>query len=142
LTSRKLKLSVSFEENYCLLGIVSDEPDYKLCWLINEQEKTSFQKAENLVLFNKKNDAEEEYALFSYEDENTMLTYRIITNRTDSGCYLSELKHIDYLVHIQGELVQEEINEFIQGVNNLREIRMCVPVDLSRIKNKERLQLW
>ncbi len=33
---KKHKLNVAIEEDFCLLGIVTDEPDFKLCWLINQ----------------------------------------------------------------------------------------------------------
>ena len=140
--SKKHKLSVSIDENYCLLGIVSDEPDYKLCWLINEGLKFSLGKTDNLLLFNKKIGEEQVYTLFQYDEEATMLTYRLISNRGESGYFLPELKHIDYVLHIQGELVPEDIKDLIKKILKVHSIRMCVPVDLTKIKDRERLQLW
>lgn len=130
------------EENYCLLGISSDEPDYKLCWFINDKFRMSFMKADNLQVFHKKLNEEQEFSLFQYDDENAMLVYRIISNRSDAGIFLSELKNIDFLLHIQGDLISDDISNLVQQLNSLEAVRMCVPVDLEKLKDKDRLHLW
>ena len=139
---KKHKLSVAFDEDYCLLGIASDEPDYKLCWLINQQLGTSFTKGEDLVVFNNKINQQQEVSLFTYYDDNKMVTYRMISNRSSSGYFLSDLKNIDYILHIQGFVMPNEIDELIGKIIKTEGIRMCVPVDLRRIKEKERLHIW
>jgi len=141
-TLKKHKLSVAFDEDYCLVGIASDEPDYKLCWLINQQLGTSFTKGEDLVVFNNKINQQQEVSLFTYYDDNKMVTYRMISNRSSSGYFLSDLKNIDYILHIQGFVTPNEIDELIGKIIKTEGIRMCVPVDLRRIKEKERLHIW
>ncbi len=142
MTLKKHKLSVAFDEDYCLVGIASDEPDYKLCWLINQQLGTSFTKGEDLVVFNNKINQQQEVSLFTYYDDNKMVTYRMISNRSSSGYFLSDLKNIDYILHIQGFVTPNEIDELIGKIIKTEGIRMCVPVDLRRIKEKERLHIW
>lgn len=130
------------EENYCLLGISTDEPDYKLCWLINDRLRMTFVKTDNLSVFHKKLGEEQEFSLFHYEDENAMQVYRMIGNRSETGYFISKLKNIDFLLHIQGDLVNDDISALVANLNALDSIRMCVPVDLSKVKEKDRLQLW
>jgi hypothetical protein len=130
------------EEDFCLLGLVSDDPDYKLCWRINQSLDTNFEKSDDLKLFHRKLNDDQLFSLFEYEDEDAMLNYRIIKNRSDQGFYLDEIKNIDFLVHIQGEVNEESINRFMQAITMLSSVRMCVPVDLTRIRNMERLLLW
>ena len=139
---KKHKLSVAIEEDYCLLGIASDEPDYKLCWLINQQMDTSFARVDNLVVYNSKLNEQQEVALFVYHDENKMVTYRLIGNRLSTGYFLSDLKNIDYVLHIQGDFVTNEIDEFISRVVKAPGIRLCVPVNLQKIREHDRLHLW
>ena len=135
-------MSVSIEENYCLLGISTDEPDYKLCWFINDRFRMSFMKTDNLRVFHKKLNEDQEFSLFQYDDENSMLVYRIIGNRSDEGNFISELKNIDFLLHIQGDLIQDDISRLVRQLNSLHAVRMCVPVDLGKLKEIDRLQLW
>lgn len=139
---KKHKLDLAIEEDFCLLGVVSDEPDYKLCWLINTALDMNFEKQEELQLFHRKLDEEQVFSLFSYDDKDALITFRIIRNRSDKGYFLDELKNIDYLIHIQGEINTSRINDFMLSVGALEAVRMCVPSDLSRIKSKERLLLW
>lgn len=130
------------EEDFCLLGVVSDEPDYKLCWRINQAFELAFEKLDDLKLFHRKLQQDQIFSLFAYQDEDALVTYRIIKNRAEQGYYLEELKNLDYLVHIQGEILEDKISIFMHDVGNLSSVRMCIPVDLTMIRNKERLLLW
>ena len=139
---KKHKLDMAIEEDYCLLGVVSDEPDYKLCWLINQSLGTNFEKQDDLRLYHKKRNEDQEFSHFLFEDEEAMITFRIIKNRSDNGYYLEELKNLDYLIHIQGEINTLKISNFMLSVGSQEPVRMCVPCDLSRLKSHDRLMLW
>ncbi|MDF1574952.1 MAG: IPExxxVDY family protein [Bacteroidales bacterium] len=139
---KKHKLGLSIEEDFCLLGVVTDETDYKLCWMINRSLEMNFEKQEDLQLFHPRLKQEQVFSLFAFHEDNAMITYRIIKNRTENGYYLDELKNIDYLIHIQGEINTLRISGFMQALGALEPVRMCVPTDLGRIKNKDRLFLW
>lgn len=139
---KKHKLDLAIDEDFCLLGVVTDEPDYKLCWRINNALGMNFEKQEELQLYHRKRDIEQVFSLFRYHDSDSLITYRIIKNISEEGYFQEELKNIDYLIHIQGEINTGRISEFMRSVGALETVRMCVPCDLSRIKNKERLLLW
>ncbi len=139
---KRHKLSISIGDDYCLLGIVSDEPDYKIGWLFNQQLDASFARDEDLLVFNKKVDEEHAVSVFVYHDERKMLTYRLIGNRLPAGYFLSDLKQIDYVLHIQGAVDPDAISELIRRIGSIDSVRMCVPVDLGRIKEQDKLQLW
>ena len=79
---KKHKLELAIDEDFCLLGVVSDEPDYKLCWLINSSLDMNFEKQEELQLFHRKLDEEQVFSLFSYHDNDALITFRIIRNRS------------------------------------------------------------
>jgi len=139
---KKHKLDMAIEEDFCLLGVVADDPDYKLCWRINQALETNFEKLDDLELFHRKLNDDQLFSIFAFEDEEAMLSYRIIKNRSEKGYFLDELKNIDFLVHVQGEIHEGTISTFMHSVAKLSSVRMCVPVDLTRIRNKERLLLW
>jgi hypothetical protein len=102
----------------------------------------NFEKQDDLSLFHKKMGEDQEFSHFRFEDEEAMITFRIIKNRTDNGYYLEELKNLDYLIHIQGEINAPKISDFMLSIGGLDPVRMCVPCDLSRIRNHDRLLLW
>jgi hypothetical protein len=139
---KKHRLEMAMDEDFCLLGLVSDESDYRLCWLVNRAAGMDLERQEDLELYHAKMDVNQVFPLFAYTDTDSVLTYRIIKNRAEQGFYLDELKNLDYLVHIQGEVYPERVLEFMKTCVSVREIRMCVPVDLSKIRNLDRLLLW
>ena len=139
---KKHKLEMAIDEDFCLLGMVSDEPDYKLCWLINNALGTDLLKLDDLELFHRRLNRDVAYSIFAYSDDDSLLTYRIIKNKAEEGYFLDELKNLDYLIHIQGEISAEKITSFMQGSITIPQVRLCVPVDLTKIRNHERLLLW
>ena len=139
---KKHKLEQAIDEDICLLGLVTDEVDYRFCWLLNRELQTDFRREEDLVLLNKKLNVEQSFPLFSYVDKLAFLTYRIIGNRLDEAVFLEDLKNLDYLIHIQGEIYPDNIREFIDSVTSVPGVRMCVPVDLEKLRSRERLYLW
>lgn len=139
---KKHKLEMAMEEDFCLLGVVADDPDFKLCWRINQSLETNFEKLDDLELYHRKLNNDQLFSIFAYDDDEAMVTFRIIKNRSDQGYFLDELKNIDFLVHIQGEIDAERISIFMQSLAGLSSVRMCVPVDLTRIRNMDRLLLW
>jgi len=139
---KKHKLSMAIREDYCLLGLVSDDPDYRICWAINRALDMDFEKQDDLKLHHKRLGVDQYFSLFAWQDEETLLTYRIIRNRSDQGLFLDELKNLDYLIHIQGEIHPDNINVFLKQVGSLPTVRICVPVDIKKLRNQERLWIW
>ena len=139
---KRHKLEMAIAEDFCLLGVVTDEPDYKLCWLIKKALGTHFIKMNDLELFHRKLERDQVFSLYAFSDEESLLTYRVIKNRVQEGFYLDEFRNLDYLIHIQGVIAPEKITSFLQGTAAIPEVRMCVPVDLKMIRNNERLLLW
>ena len=108
---------------------------------MNEHLNTGFSKVEDIAVFNKKAGADQLHSMFYYSDENAMLTYRLIRNRAQNGYFLTELKNMDYFLHIQGEVAALDTRNFIERINSLEAIRMCIPVDLTKIQQKDRFYL-
>jgi len=136
------KLHTAIDNDICLIGLSSDEPDYRLAWLINEEAGTGFVRTDDLSLFHKKLGEDQLFSLFQYYDDDSLLTYRLVRNKCENGYFLDELKNIDYLIHIQGEVLPDEIEDFLNSISKVTSVRMCVPVDLNRLKSNERLSLW
>ena len=109
---------------------------------MNQQLEAAFVRHDDLRVFSKKLNQEQDVGLFLYEDESRMLTFRLLVNRTSAGFFLSELKNIDFFLFIHWVIIPHEISEMIRGINAIASVRMCVPVDLQKIKETEKLRLW
>jgi len=139
---KKHKLEMAIDKDFVLLGLMADQADYRLCLLINRALGLDLRKQDDLVLYHRKLDQDQDFSLFEYTDEESLLTYRVIRNRTEEGFFLDELKNLDYLIHIQGDITEESTSSFFRKISSIPDVRMCVPVDLNKIRNKERLLLW
>ncbi len=133
---------MAMEEDFSLLGLLTDEPDYRLCWLLNQWLDINLEKEEDLNLFHPKRKQEQSFSLFSYYDENTCWTFRVIQNRSAQGYFLEEIRNIDFLLHLQGEINADRLQLLMRSISEMGRVRMCVPVDLQKIRSKERLMIW
>jgi hypothetical protein len=106
---RRHKLDHAIQEDFCLLGVVTDEIDYRFCWLLNNKLDVDFRREQNLELFHPKLERNQSFSIFSHNDRISLLTYRIIGNRSSEGWFIEELKHLDYLIHIQGDIFREDV---------------------------------
>ena len=81
---KKHKLEMAIEEDFCILGVVTDETDYKLCWMINQSLNMNFEKQDDLKLYHRKLKEEQVFSHFSYYDDDALITFRIIKNTTEN----------------------------------------------------------
>ena len=93
------KLSVPTEGTSSWLGISSHENDYRLSWAINQQLGFNLVKSENHKVFNQKLNEQQEFSVYSYQDDETV-SYRLISNRCDNGFLLEKFKNIDFILVI------------------------------------------
>ena len=92
------KLTVKEDYPFGLAGISSPENDYRLCWSLNQLLGISLMRVDNLEIFHKRLDDKQSFPQFEYFDEEKVLQYRLISNRSDSGYFLEEMVNIDYLL--------------------------------------------
>jgi hypothetical protein len=107
-----LKLKVDNNIHFRLLGISCHENDYRLVWAINTQLKWNFVKTANLVIHNQKLKSDLEFSRFTFSDENRYITYHLISNICPDGFLFSEIKNIDFLLQVNGEITEAEMREF------------------------------
>ena len=94
------KLTEKQDLDFTLIGISSDENDYHLCWILNKACELQLSKQDNLEIFHKRLEEKQEFAQFQYFDENSLLLYRLLSNRSESGYLLEELTNVDYILQV------------------------------------------
>ena len=133
------KLEYLPDYNFLVLGITSDEKDYKLIWDINNALGWSLERKDNYRCYHQKNKIELEFPLFSYTDEDRYITYKLISNKHEGLALLEELKNLDYLLMIHDESGADEISDLSEKLKKINSIRAVFKIDIARLKNKERL---
>lgn len=132
---------LAYKENYdfLLFGLSSHENDYTLVWKINQTFSFNFERAISLKIITKKAGEENEFTLYSYDDEDTFYLYHLIANKSDQGVLLEELKNIDYLIMVQGEFTEAFSNGFHNRLKKIENILGVFKIDPASLKNRDNL---
>lgn len=133
----KLQYKQNFD--FLLFGLASHENDYRLVWKINQAFSFNFERGNSHKLISKKTGKEQEYNLYSYDDEDTFYLYYFISNKCEDGVLIEELKNIDYLIMIQGDFTEAFANGFHNRLKKVESVQGVFKIDPSSLKNKENL---
>lgn len=138
---KNLTLNYQPELEFTLLGISSHENDYHLSWALNQKLGLQFIKARNLVILQPEAELSQEFPVFTYEDEDALLVYNLISNKCELGFLVPELKNIDYFLQISGEINQGFLDQLIYKLRNSGVVNASFVLDPKKIKAAEKLIL-
>jgi hypothetical protein len=133
-----VRLQMSESNSFLLIGISSHENDYRLVWAINNTLSFQFTRIENLVIFNQKLDADLEFSRFTYMDEEKYLTYHLISNRCPDGFLFPEIKNLDYLLQITGELDSKNLAFILKELKKTEVVSATFMIDPALLKDADR----
>jgi hypothetical protein len=133
------KLTVKEDYPFRLAGISSAENDYRLCWLLNQVLGINLVKTANLEIFHKRLDGQQAFSQFEYFDEETLLQYRLISNRSINGYLLEEMTNLDYILQITGDMENSWMEKLIKKLNSTEGIILAFPIDPARLKSSKKL---
>jgi hypothetical protein len=139
LALQRHKLAYKETFDFLLFGLSSHESDYRLVWKINQEFSFNFERGKSHIINSKKTGGEIEFTLYTYDDEDTFYLYHFITNKTEQGVLLEELKNIDYLIMIQGEFTDAFSNGFYNRLKKVETIQGVFKIDPVSLKNRENL---
>jgi len=130
----KTRLKVEYDFDFCLIGIVCSEKDFRLCWMINNQLELKLAKAEDHV------SAVGSHSLFVYVNDELMQEYYLVANKSDNGkLLLEEHQHTDYFLMVKGETTDEEKKYFAEQIKKLSSVSASYLIDADALKSKHNL---
>jgi hypothetical protein len=141
LKTKKHKLEYTEDFNFLLLGLSSNENDYRLIWKINNSFNFNFERGDNHSVISNNGEAELEFSNYTYDDQDSFLFYRLLANKTDKGVLIEELKNIDYLLIVQGEFSESFVTGLISNLKKTENIHGVFRIPPANLKNRERLLL-
>ncbi len=97
-----------------------------------------FNRMENLVIFNQKLNADLEFSRFIYMDEDKYLTYHLISNRCPDGFLFPEIKNLDYLLQITGEIDPQHLAGILKELKKDGIVSATFMIDPKQLKDVER----
>jgi hypothetical protein len=79
------------------LGLLTDEPDYRLCWLLNQYYPWGLVRSADILVTDKHSSIAQAYTCFeSISDHQPVI--KLISNRSKEGRWLTPFRQIDFLL--------------------------------------------
>jgi hypothetical protein len=133
-----VKLMIGETTGLTIIGISSHENDYRLVWAVNSALAFQFTRVENLVIFSPKLNSNLEFSRFIFTDEDKYLTYSLISNRCPDGFLFPEIKNLDYLVQITGELDPKHMARIMKELKNVDIVSAAFRIDPKQLKDVDK----
>ena len=133
-------LAEDFFEDTRLLGIMAPIRDYQLCWNLNNMMGMDFRINNDIEIQLSKKKRNYFFAVYEFCEPTGSLSHFVYNNRFDGEYLLPELRHLDFLWLMKGDLVTEE--SLLLTINSIKEIngvQLVIELTNEKIRNKEHL---
>jgi len=120
---KKLLLEIDDENPFYYLGISSSIHDYQLVFDLNKHLNMNFRRVEAFS-FNTKN-KEFVYSLYTYVDEENMINYYLVSNKDGNNRLVSQYKHLDFFLIIEGEIINEQVKTIARDIMKLNRVMLA-----------------
>ncbi len=136
---KNIKLAFKPEIEFQLIGISSHENDYHLSWAINQNIGFNLARSNNLSISNKQLGEQQEFSVFSFDNEDSFLLFNLISNTGANGFLFPEMRNIDFFLQIYGESDDKFILKLITKLNKIDIINTSFVIDPKTLKVPEKL---
>ncbi len=113
------KLAFDFESNFKLIGIASHENDYRLSWAINKSLNIDFIRTDDFIINHPKHKIETPYSMYTYFDEDGLISYHLISNKSDKGFLLPHMTNIDFVLKVSEETDEDQLNNMLKQLKKI-----------------------
>lgn len=121
-----------------LLGLVSNENDYRLSWQINQHLKVGLTRLEDIKIEVK--GSEQDFIVYTYTDENKYMQLTFFKNKSSSNVYLlPEHKSCDFFLCIQGSLYTDEYEKMVKSIKEMPVVSMVMKIEMKSLKSRKHL---
>jgi hypothetical protein len=140
LTIDNSQLAIEFFEDARLLGIQCPMEPHRFVWLINRAFGYHFLYLHNGEIKLKSMKRQYEYPVYTCRENHLELEHLIYVNEDEGKHLLPELRHIDYLWLLKGEMPNENfLNGLIKELRKFEHVLLVMELTNEKIKNKEHL---
>ena len=140
---KKFSLNIDNEEESFFYGLICNENNARLAWLINHAIAIDLAKENSIEWFNDLENENYYFDKFVYIDELNHLTYTFFSNYDDNVSLFTELKlrAMKYFILIEGGLTFFDEKLFLKKMKTINEIQLISKIDQKRLKHKVNLIL-
>src|SRR4030095_2746933 len=133
-------LADDFFEDSKLLGIMAPIKDYQFCWHLNNVMGMDFRINNDIEIQLNKRKRNYFFAVYEFSEPTGSLSHYLYNNRFDGEYLLPELKHLDFLWLMKGDIVDEEnLHQTINDIKEISGVQLVIELTNEKIRNKEHL---
>lgn len=131
---KTLKLKIENHINFSIIGISSHENDYHLVWEINEKLGMQLMRIDNLVVHIARLAEDMEFSRYLFDDEDRYIKYYLISNRCPDGFLFPEIKNLDFILQITGDLTASGLKDIEKRIKSLNVVSAAFTLKPEKIK--------
>lgn len=122
---RKFPLKETGSPDIICIGLLTDEPDYRVCWLLNRRYNLGLQRSGDLVLTIARAPVPQSFTCFTSTGNTGNALFKLISNRSNEGLWLTGFPQINFLFLslIPGDKNDIMANLRQHGTGHIPEIR-------------------
>lgn len=135
---KKHYLDTTFDEEFLMFGVVSNERPHRIAWILNDNLGFNFERKDDIHFLNK-DQQESFFPRFEFIDDLNRLQYHLLGNNDEGQRLLPELKNVDYLLIIKGAIDYLDPKLFLGKVKLLESIQLITELDPNVLKSKQNL---
>lgn len=131
----KESLHLDFEFNGLCYVIVSQEPEYRLCWGLNKELGLDLKRVEDFeVLLDNK--TIHKFPTFEQFEEKDFRFWRLISIKDQGRILVREYASFDYLLVLEAEANTQVAERLLDGLRKSKFLQMAYLVDPVSFKGK------
>lgn len=134
-----IKLTDVPDASFELIGISSHENDYRLSWAINSQLNINFNRIDNFSVKDEKTQLRKEFSQYEYNDEEALIKLLLLSNRSENGYLLPELKNMDFFIVLLGETDKNYIQNFVKELQKVNIVSIATQIEISSLKSIKKM---
>ena len=128
------------EPDFQLIGIASNENDYRLAWAINTALKIALTKSPDIVVVHDKYKHDISLSIFSQDFADQGYVIKLFANRGDNYFLLEDLRNIDFFLKLEGEITAQKVQNIVSTLKTIDIVMGVYQIDTKSIKKIQRLQ--
>jgi len=138
---RLSKLTLKYEPDldFVLIAITAPLKDYRFCYKLNTQLNIQFYRLEELSLQNYSDEYQIYFTRYHYNLSQSETDFYLLANKGSEGFLIPEMNKVDFFILIKNYIDNENLAQFIAGINKIPEVLVAIEVDPKKLKSKENL---
>ncbi|MCK9209128.1 MAG: IPExxxVDY family protein [Salinivirgaceae bacterium] len=134
--SNTIKMNLPESFDFTLIAIITSEPIYRLCWLLNQSLKIDLKEDRPLQIYHAKRKIVQEFDHFRQLGTHDQPEVNLIQNRSLNGHFTEEQKQVDFWLKFEPR--KEGASTLVEKIKSIQNISLAFEANPGSLKSKDR----